>query len=133
LFESDAPSIQTIRDAAQVAVFQLNRKVSSIVNPEDLRLNLFGWMNANPMGGHNAPHTHPGAHWSAVYYVSPPDFEEGSSGMIEFLDPRMELPLRPTAGELILFPSYLVHWVLPNQSDAERVTIAFNATFRRPK
>ena len=105
-------------------------------------------MNANPKGGYNAPHTHPGAHWSGVYYVSQPDFEDGSSGMIELLDPRLELPhwrildaaafrgkrtLRPAAGELIVFPSYLVHWVHPNQSEEERVTIAFNATFRRPK
>ena len=148
LFENDAPCIQIISDAAQEAVYRLTRKVSSKVDPKDLRLKLFAWMNANSKGGYNAPHTHPGAHWSGVYYVSQPEFEDGSSGMIEFLDPRLELPhwrildagafrgkrtLRPAAGELIVFPSYLVHWVHPNQSDEERVTIAFNATFQRPK
>lgn len=146
LFERDAPSIQTLRDAAKNAVFQITRKISDKVDPGELRLKLFAWMNANPSGGYNAPHTHPGAHWSGVYYVSQPEVDEGSSGMIEFLDPRNELPhwkileanafkskkkLRPAAGEMILFPSYLIHWVHPNQSKDSRVTVAFNATFRR--
>ena len=92
LFERDAPSIQTLRDAAKNAVFQITRKISDKVDPDELRLKLFAWMNANPSGGYNAPHTHPGAHWSGVYYVSQPEVDEGSSGMIEFLDPRNELP-----------------------------------------
>ncbi len=146
LFERDAQSIQILRDAAKEAVYQITRKVSDKVEPCELRLKLFGWMNVNPFGGYNAPHTHPGAHWSGVYYVSQPEIEEGSSGKIEFLDPRSELPhwrileasafrskkkLRPVAGEMILFPSYLIHWVHPNQSKGSRVTIAFNATFGR--
>ena len=32
----------------------------------------------------------------------------------------------PTAGDLLLFPSYLLHQVPPNQGDT-RVTLAFNA------
>ena len=114
----------------------------------DLNLKLFGWMNANPPGGFNAPHTHPGAHWSGVYYVSLPEIETGNSGMIEFMDPRTDLPnwrllksnafsakkkIRPAPGEMILFPSYLVHWVYPNEATEERVSIAFNATFSKPK
>ena len=111
-----------------------------------MRLKIFAWMNANPSGGYNAPHTHPGAHWSGVYYVSQPEVEAGNSGMIEFLDPRTDLPnwrllaasafrlkkkLRPQPGEMILFPSYLVHWVYPNETDEERISVAFNATFRK--
>jgi uncharacterized protein (TIGR02466 family) len=148
LFESDAPSIQRVRDAARDAVLEATRKVNSNWNAEEFNLKLFAWMNANPGGGYNAPHTHPGAHWSGVYYVAQPEIEEGSSGMIEFLDPRSDLQhwkilgasafrpkltFRPSVGELILFPSYLMHWVHPNQSSEERVTIAFNATFKRLK
>jgi len=146
LFDSDVDCIQQVRQAAAEAVFQATRKVSKSVDPESLRLKLFAWMNINPPGGFNAPHTHPGAHWSGVYYVSQPGVEEGSSGMIEFLDPRSDLPhwrildakafrpkrrLRPAAGEIVLFPSYLVHWVYPNETFEERISIAFNATFRK--
>jgi len=148
LFESDAACIGKLRGAAQDAVFEITRKVTRTVDPVSLRLKLFGWMNVNPPGGFNAPHTHPGAHWSGVYYVSQPSVETGTSGMIEFLDPRSDLPhwrilkakafrpkrrIRPVAGELVLFPSYLVHWVYPNETGEERVTIAFNATFRKQR
>ena len=146
LFDNDAECIQTLRVLAEESVHQATRKIGAKTDPKSLRLKLFAWMNANPPGGFNAPHTHPGAHWSGVYYVSQPEIEVGNSGMIEFLDPRTDLPnwrilnagafrmkkkLRPQAGEIILFPSYLVHWVYPNEADDERVSIAFNATFRK--
>lgn len=148
LFDSDADCVQTVRAAATEAVFAATRKITNKVDPEALRMKLFAWMNANPPGGFNAPHTHPGAHWSGVYYVSQPETEDGNSGMIEFLDPRSDLPnwrilrspsfgvkkkIRPEPGELVIFPSYLLHWVYPNETDEERVSIAFNATFRKPR
>lgn len=148
LFDDEAPAIATVREAARAAVYEATDALSGKVDPRDLRLKLFAWMNANPPGGFNAPHTHPGAHWSGVYYVSQPAVESGSSGMIEFLDPRSDLPnwrildarpfrpkrrLRPAAGEIVVFPSYLMHWVYPNETDDERITIAFNATFRKPR
>ena len=148
LFEHKADCIATLKDAAETAVLDATRKVTRKVDPDSLRLKLFAWMNANPPGGYNAPHTHPGAHWSGVYYVSQPDVESGTSGMIEFLDPRTDLPhwrllkapafsmkkkFRPAVGEMVLFPSYLLHWVYPNETNAERVSVAFNATFRNPK
>ena len=148
LFDSEAECVQELRSAAEDAVIAATRRIAAKTDPATLRMKLFAWMNANPPGGFNAPHTHPGAHWSGVYYVSQPAVETGNSGMIEFLDPRTDLPnwrileanafrlkkkLRPVAGEMILFPSFLVHWVYPNESDEERVTIAFNATFRKPR
>ncbi|MGR3636152.1 MAG: TIGR02466 family protein [Shimia sp.] len=148
LFDSDNPAIASVREAAKDAVLAVTRKVSSKADPETLDMKLFSWMNANPTGGYNAPHTHPGAHWSGVYYVSQPETEGKSSGKIEFLDPRCDLShwrlldaptfrskraIRPEAGDLIVFPTYLLHWVHPNESDKERVTIAFNATFKRAK
>ena len=92
LFDEDAPSIQQLRGLAHQAVMQATAKIGAKIDTEAFRLKLFGWMNANPQGGYNAPHTHPGAHWSGVYYVSQPEIDEGSSGMIEFLDPRLDLP-----------------------------------------
>ena len=148
LFDLDTPCITTFREATEIVVISATKKLSSKVDPASLRLKLFAWMNVNPPGGYNAPHSHPGAHWSGVYYVSQPEVEVGNSGMIEFLDPRSDLPnwrilqanafrakkrIRPAPGTLILFPSYLVHWVYPNETSDERVTIAFNATFRKKK
>jgi uncharacterized protein (TIGR02466 family) len=146
LFDDPAASIQTLRQAARLSVLEANRAVNAKAHPDTLEMKLFAWMNMNPTGGFNAPHTHPGAHWSGVYYVRQPVVDSGNSGMIEFLDPRSDLPfwrllqakpfrpkrkIRPEAGEIVIFPSYLVHWVYPNEAGGERVTIAFNATFRK--
>ena len=148
LFDRQTPCIKVLRALAKEAIEDATRSVGAKADLSSLNLKIFGWMNASPGGGYNAPHTHPGAHWSGVYYVSQPEVEEGNSGMIEFLDPRTDLPnwrllkapafklkkkLRPMPGDIILFPSYLVHWVYPNETDEERVTIAFNATFQKPK
>lgn len=148
LFDETAEAFVTLRETAIAAVHDATRRIKAKTDPESLRLKIFGWMNANPPGGFNAPHTHPGAQWSGVYYVSQPDVDEGNSGMIEFLDPRSDLPnwrllgaapfrgkkkLRPKPGEMILFPSYLVHWVYPNEADEERMSVAFNATFRKAR
>lgn len=106
-----------------------------------------GWINVNPKGAYNAPHDHPGCFWSGVYYVQVPE-GAGEAGIIEFLSPHEVLPhngiiqaaitadkrrIRPTPGTVLLFPSQLVHWVHPNESDEERVTIAFNCRFRRKR
>lgn len=146
LFDSDAPCVRTLRVEAEKAIYAATAKVGAKADVAAFKLKIFAWMNANPPGGFNAPHTHPGAHWSGVYYVSQPQVETGSSGKIEFLDPRTDLPnwrllkapafsskkaIRPMPGDMILFPSYLVHWVYPNDTAEERVTIAFNATFQK--
>lgn len=108
-----------------------------------MRLECDGWVNVNPDGGYNVPHDHPGAFWSAAYYVYVPPAREGTvDGAIEFIDCRSAPPgqglvqspyhrglitMRPTAGTLVVFPSTLKHWVHPNRSEEERVTIAINA------
>ena len=146
LFAESAEPVRSLRKHVEAALAEANRAIQSKADPEALRLKLFGWMNANPQGAYNAPHSHPGAHWSGVYYVAQPEVEVGNSGMIEFIDARTDLPnwrvldappfrlkkkLRPEPGEIILFPSYLVHWVYPNEAEAERFSIAFNATYKR--
>ena len=40
------------------------------------------------------------------------------------------LNLRLSAGQLVLFPSYLQHEVAPFAGDDERITVAFNVAFR---
>lgn len=100
-----------------------------------------GWVNVNRQGAFNAPHDHGGAHLSGVYYVAVPESDDRHSGALEFLNPAgaasAQLPngrpmmmtrvlKRPRAGWMVIFPSYLRHWVYPNQEDADRVSIAFN-------
>lgn len=107
-----------------------------------------GWINVSGQGALNTPHDHPGWAWSGTYYVQIPDGSPDRSGCIEFLDSRTNLRAItiegatcfmgkythcPVAGTMVLFPSYLRHWVYPNDRQGERVSVAFNARFaRRP-
>ncbi len=108
-----------------------------------------GWANINRKGHHNVVHTHPGAYWSAVYYVKLPTAPEPViGGELELLDPRGTLPImycpelrfglkgstsagtselhKPRAGEMIIFPAWLPHAVAPHHGDDTRISIAFN-------
>ncbi len=148
LFDRPEAPFQKLKALAETAIEAVMEKHAPKIAPGELTMKIFAWMNVNPPGGFNAPHTHPGAHWSGVYYVDQPEVEAGNSGMIEFLDPRTDLPgmrilkapafrlkkkIRPRAGEIVVFPSYLVHWVYPNETDDDRVTVAFNATLKKAR
>ncbi|NDE91262.1 MAG: hypothetical protein EB059_09050 [Alphaproteobacteria bacterium] len=109
-----------------------------------------GWANINRNGHMNVVHTHPGAYWSAVYYIKVP--EKGTDtplgGELELLDPRGTLPIMycpvlrfgikgttsagtselhyPRAGEFVIFPAWLPHAVCPYIGEEPRISIAFN-------
>jgi uncharacterized protein (TIGR02466 family) len=95
------------------------------------------WGNINPKGGMNFTHVHPSGWMSGVYYIQLPQ----GTDVINFEDPRparmMDFQMscivndeyfayNPKVGELLLFPSWLPHFVLPNTSDEERISISFN-------
>jgi len=103
-----------------------------------------GWFNVNPRGGFNRPHGHPGYALSGTYWIKIPPEPADMSGAFEFLDPRINacaptiegamcfrrtLTLQPREGRLMIFPSYLNHWVYPNEQADERVSMAFNFRF----
>ena len=100
------------------------------------------WANINPPGAMNRSHQHPNSLWSGVYYVK----ASKNSGHLKIDDPRAsaamyrprqkdgEKPLRllrethyePVAGRLIMFPSWLLHCVDPNNSNEIRISVSFN-------
>ena len=109
-----------------------------------LQLQVSGWINVNPPAAYNVPHDHPGSFWSGCYYIKTrrTGDKNDEGGAITFIDPRcapagqplVRAPVfhgsqsfHPKPGTLLLFPSNAKHWVHPNNSDEERVTMAFNA------
>ena len=100
------------------------------------------WANINPPGGMNRAHQHPNSLWSGVYYIKAPK----NSGHLKIDDPRSsaamcrprqkdgEKPPRlfrethyePIAGRCIMFPSWLMHCVDPNESNDIRISVSFN-------
>jgi uncharacterized protein (TIGR02466 family) len=108
------------------------------------------WANVNRNGHGNQFHTHPGALWSATYYVDDGGIGADASlgGEFEIQDPRGVAPvmyapfltfpgpdgaalgeaqrLSPRAGMFVVFPSWLSHGVRPYRGTRERISIAIN-------
>lgn len=107
-------------------------------------LSITAWATVCRTGAYHAPHSHPDSAWFGVYYVDSgvenPD--RPLSGMLEFLDPRAgaeavsapgdpygeQFRVRPQTGLLVVFPSWLYHWVDPYTGETPRIAISFNAT-----
>ena len=106
-------------------------------------ISLFGWANLFTRGVYFNPHTHADAAWSGVYYVDAGESGGDAGGELMLGDPRTgagmvlgdsnrfdnpsSVRIAPRTGELLIFPSWLLHWVTPYQSDAPRISVAFNA------
>jgi len=104
------------------------------------------WINISGKDNFNTPHTHPCSFFSGVLYVQAPK----NSGNLVFVDSNKnirtsyeqhyglaeELPLNnifskewnfvPKNNLLVLFPSWIEHYVKPNCSDEDRISIAFD-------
>lgn len=88
-------------------------------------------------GGRHVNHVHPEGWISSAYYVAVPDDvddEESRAGWIKFGEPPFECRpaappqkwVKPAAGTLVLFPSYLWHGTAPIFDTSERVTAPFD-------
>lgn len=109
------------------------------------------WANVSPPHASNQLHTHPGAFWSAVYYVDDGyagSSDPGAGGELVLMDPRMpmimmtmpnlrflggdgkpnqaQLVMRPKSGRIVMFPAWLSHGVMPYEGSGERISIAVN-------
>ncbi|HVR81111.1 MAG TPA: tetratricopeptide repeat protein [Luteimonas sp.] len=92
--------------------------------------------------GNHVNHIHPEGWMSSAFYVSlPPSVGSPSAtgsqaGHIQFGQPPFELDLglaprrviRPEAGKLALFPSYMWHGTVPFEDEQPRITVAFDMT-----
>jgi uncharacterized protein (TIGR02466 family) len=116
-----------------------------------LRFQNHTWFHISRYAGSFVAHNHPMACWSAVYCVrageAAADFPD--SGVLRFFDPRSAAgsyadpavtALHPTyalrpiefrlvPGQLLVFPSYVFHEVLPFYGRDRRITVATNCWF----
>ena len=156
LFRESDPAIQELKafcwDQLLNLVGQLNNYDVATIK----RLEIYNdcWFHITRRGGFFGLHNHPNASWSGVYCVDPGrhDPDKSSSGAVELREsdahelhaygrrgcenaaavrqPDCQPALGP--GELVLFPSWVLHDVKPYEGDGERITIAFNCWFNLP-
>ena len=100
------------------------------------------WANYNNSSATKQPHPHADCTITGIYYVK----GEEDTGDTVFMNPIAALPyvmkreaikdytnftsseinIHPKQGLLVLFPAWLMHYVLDNKTNKDRMTIAFN-------
>ncbi|MEP6633469.1 MAG: putative 2OG-Fe(II) oxygenase [Luteimonas sp.] len=153
LFSWNDACIQELRQFCWTELGRTIRDLNQYTAEEMARLQIFShtWFHVTRHGGFTILHTHPMASWSGVYCVAPgetPD-DRPESGVLRFHNPhhysnyfldagnlRLRAPyhhgtwnLHLQPGQLVLFPSWLQHEVMPFYGNDERITIAFNCWF----
>jgi uncharacterized protein (TIGR02466 family) len=131
-------------------IWALRRMICATTGQDAFKgtLSITAWATVCRAGAYHAPHSHPDSAWSGVYYVDggAENPDQPLNGMLEFLDPRagaeaVSAPgdpygepfrVRPQAGLLVVFPSWLYHWVHPYGGETPRIAISFNATIGAP-
>jgi len=99
------------------------------------------WCVKSPTGGSHHAHPHPNSIYSAVYYVEATsadvifEFEALYSYYHRFQYIHIEnnefnatkFKVSPRTGDLLIFPSWIMHQVTENTSKEDRVVLAFNS------
>jgi len=80
------------------------------------------WFNVNPKNAHHRWHSHGGASTIGIFYIKTP----ANSGNIEFRHNNIVKSISPYEGLLLVAPAGIEHQVLPNVSDEDRISMAFN-------
>lgn len=150
LFRWPEACIQTLRRFVMESIGEVIAQLNGYSPAEMARLQMHNhtWFHVSRHGGSFVAHNHPMASWSSVYCVRAgeqvPDRRD--SGLLRFLDHRpgsnmfidpanvkLKVPfnfghyaMRLAAGQLVIFPSYLVHEVATFLGHDTRITIASN-------
>ena len=101
------------------------------------------WIVSQYAGEYNPYHHHSGDFSAVIYLKIPPNMNDEwmeeakdhypANGLIEFMfgenqDMRSDtFKMKPEVGKLLVFPSYLKHFVYPFYSEGERRSMSFNA------
>ena len=107
---------------------------------EYTQYSVFSWFTKNSPGDQLQLHHHNGVDITGTYYFQ----AEGDCGDFYFISPVGPAPhslcyshlhtrhqITPSTGKLIFFPGWIMHGVLPNESDKDRIGLSFNISFKR--
>lgn len=105
------------------------------------------WVNKNGNGNYNHSHMHPGSFLSGCFYLTDDNSEilfhrpydvnyywmlNGASKGNTPLSSRSAV-YKPSKNELLIFPSWIEHEVLPNTNSNDRISVAFNTILKHNK
>ena len=141
LHSDSDPAVQWLVRRVNMGMIKTLQKLNNTTEGVDIRLREM-WVNFNKRGNWNMPHIH-AVRWSGVIYIDGEETEPSDSpraramddGDTVFINPVPEaayfgqknsMPYHFKAGDMLIFPGYLMHMVVPHKSRQDRITIAFN-------
>ena len=86
------------------------------------------WYNINCKGSWNTPHSHGGSNYALVWYLT------DSDGLLQLMNPhsnRIDITGQDGSfdakkGDILIFPGDIIHYVMPNTKERDRVCISMN-------
>jgi uncharacterized protein (TIGR02466 family) len=153
LFKWPEACVQELKAYCWTELMALLRDINGYdpATMQRLRFNADAWYHVTRRGGFFGIHNHPMASWSGVYCVAGGEHDPGrpESGQLSFINPfvmntmfmdagvaRLQPPFtyasrnfQLEAGQLVFFPSWVLHEVKPFIGEGERITVAFNCWF----
>lgn len=157
LFRWQEPCVQQLKEFCWSHMLQMIGALNGYDGATIARLLIYNeaWFHVTRRGGFFALHNHPNASWSGVYCVDPGqhDADKPESGSLSFVSPavissmymdaataNLRDPFAPNIralrlapGQLVVFPSWILHDVKPFQGEGTRITVAFNCWFQLPE
>ena len=157
IFRWPEPSVQQLKEFCWSHMLQMIGALNGYDSATIARLLIYNeaWFHVTRRGGFFALHNHPNASWSGVYCVDPGqhDADKPESGSLSFVSPavissmhmdaataNLRDPFAPNIralrlapGQLVVFPSWILHDVKPFQGEGTRITVAFNCWFELPE
>lgn len=99
------------------------------------------WANVNEPGSYNIIHSHKPRQFSACYYLQGTD-----TGVIKFTNPAnllsdcnwgspftRDFQIKPQDGDLLIWPAWVPHEVLRNESNRQRINLVFDIDIKEDK
>jgi hypothetical protein len=80
------------------------------------------WFNISPVNAYHTWHSHGKSSSIGIFYIQ----IYNNSGNIEFRQNNVTHSITPREGLLLIAPAGIDHRVLPNKSDGDRISMAFN-------
>jgi uncharacterized protein (TIGR02466 family) len=132
----------------------IQKKINDVIKDYGFHQNVsadlsYAWANINNKGDYNTGHLHAHSMISGVLYLKAHGADQGLIGFdyassseikgyhypYEAINDFNDLNsntffAEPITGRLLLFPGWQKHFVLPNKTDEERVSISFNSMLK---
>tara|TARA_B110000902_G_scaffold255713_1_gene321439 strand:+ start:276 stop:2294 length:2019 start_codon:yes stop_codon:yes gene_type:complete len=144
LFDMESVALTKIEDIIRdkvdeyAAVFM--NSADGFISKWPTEYSIYGWLIGIKCGGKLSPHMHEGGWLSGSIYINvPADSVDNSGCLVVCLDDDISMVDKGASegeggkkivdvytGSLVLFPSSLLHYTIPFESDEERIVLAFD-------